>query len=94
MLPEVKPYEPGPLKPAWWNDNDYCEYHHTKGHKIVSCYKLKSLIQDLIDQGDITVDAKKESTNKDHTIFKDPFIKHEKKLPAQAQRITLQTTPM
>lgn len=48
-LLEVRPYEPGPFKPAWWNDNDFCECHHAKGHKTASCYKLKNLIQDLIN---------------------------------------------
>lgn len=38
---------------------------------------MKNLIQDLIDQGDITVDTSK-APNIDHTIFKDPFIKHDK----------------
>lgn len=36
------------------------------------------MIQDLIDQGDITVDDNKRSANIDHTIFKDPFVKHDK----------------
>lgn len=76
-LPEIRVYKPRPFKPNWWNDNDFCEYHGTKGHKTVSCYKLKNLIQDPIDQGDITVDTNK-SANTNHTIFKDPFVKHDK----------------
>lgn len=75
-LPEARPYEPCPFKPAWWNDNDFYEYHCNKGHKTTTCYKLKNLIQDLIDQGEITVDNK--ATNINHTIFKDPFVKHDK----------------
>lgn len=26
-LQEPKPYDPGQFKPAWWNDNAFCEYH-------------------------------------------------------------------
>lgn len=78
-LPKLRPYEPVPFKITWWNDNDLCEYHHTKGHKTASCYKLKNLIQDLLNQGDIIMDANKGLANIDHTIFKDPFGKHDKR---------------
>lgn len=76
-LPKARPYEPGPFNLTWWNANDFCEYYHNKGHKTTSCYKFKNLVQDLIDQGDITVDNNK-APNIDHTIFKDPFVKHDK----------------
>lgn len=75
-LPEVQQYEPGPFKLAWWNDNDFCEYDRAKGHKTYICYKLKNLIQDLIEQGDVTVDTNKGSTNQAHIIYKDPFVKN------------------
>lgn len=78
ILPEIRVYEPGPFKPTWWNDNDFCDYHRTKGHKTASCYKFKNLVQDMIDQGDITIDTDKTSANMNHTIFKDPFVKHDK----------------
>lgn len=32
-LPKARTYEPGPFKPAWWNDNDFYEYHYNKDHK-------------------------------------------------------------
>lgn len=75
---EIRVFGLGPFKPNWWNDNEFCEYHRTKVHKTTSCYNLKNLIQDLIDQGDITMDTKKGSTNTNHTIFKDPFVKRDK----------------
>lgn len=77
-LLEVKAYELAPFKLTRWNSNDFCEYHCTIGHKTSSCYKLKNLIQDLIDHGDITVDTNRGFVNTDHTIFKDPFVKHDK----------------
>lgn len=58
-LPEVKPYETTIFKPTWWNDNDFCEYHRTKGHKTSSCWTLKNLIQDLIEQGDMSMEIHK-----------------------------------
>ena len=32
----------------------------------------------MINQGDITIDTNKTSANTNHTIFKDPFVKHDK----------------
>lgn len=55
-LPENPPYEPK-AKPDWWNDDEYCEYHKSKGHLTTNCHGLKNIIQDLIDRGDIEVDG-------------------------------------
>ena len=35
-LPEVRDYEPT-VKPSWWRDEDYCEYHRGKGHNTNDC---------------------------------------------------------
>lgn len=48
-LPEVRNQETK-IKPPWYKDNKYCEYHRLKGYKICNCFKLKELIQYLIDQ--------------------------------------------
>lgn len=81
-LPKSKPYELSPIKPTWWNDNDFCDYHYSKGHKTSSCYQLKHVIQNLIDKGDVTVNTDKGSTNQAHIICKDPFIKHGQEQPS------------
>lgn len=60
---EAIPYDPGPFKSSWWNDNNFCDCHCSKGHKTYSCYKLKNLIQDLIDQGDVILDTDKGLSN-------------------------------
>lgn len=62
-LPEIRIYEPGPFKSTWWNDNDFYDYHRTRGQKTTSCYKLENLVQDMIDQGDIMIDMDKTSEN-------------------------------
>lgn len=46
------------IKPFWYNDKDFFQYNHTKGHKTQNCIKLKHLIQDLIDQGEFNADKK------------------------------------
>ncbi|MGI4370291.1 hypothetical protein ACR2V4_27250, partial [Klebsiella pneumoniae] len=45
-------------------------------HKIGNCHRLKSIIQDLIDRGDIEIEG--HSSNQEHEIFKEPFPKHDK----------------
>lgn len=45
------------VKPTWWNDNEFCEYHRNKGHKTNNCHKLKNIIQYLIGNSEIKVEG-------------------------------------
>ncbi|GLJ07896.1 hypothetical protein SUGI_0076310 [Cryptomeria japonica] len=74
-IPDFPPYEPI-VKPNWWNDDEYCEFHKIKGHKIGNYHQLKNIIQDLIDRGDIEIEG--HSSNQEHKMFKEPFPKHDK----------------
>lgn len=74
-IPNNPPHEPR-VKPNWWNDDEYYEYHKSKGHKIGNFNKLRNIIQDLIDRGDIEVDG--HTSNQEHEILKEPFPKHDK----------------
>lgn len=47
-LPKARNWKPK-VKPSWWNDVDYCNFHKNKGHKTNDCIQLKHLVQDLID---------------------------------------------
>lgn len=69
-LPNMRDFEPQ-VKPPWWNDAHYCEYHINKGHCTNDRLRLKNLFQDLIDNGNIMVDGHK--TNDDHEAFKSPL---------------------
>lgn len=71
-----KPYDPRQFKPSWWDDNTFCDYHHTKGHKTSSCRQLKNLVQDLIDNHTIEVGGPQFASNVDHTIHKNPLQDH------------------
>lgn len=42
--PITQPYDENQPKPAWYNDNKYCEYHCI-GHDTKKCVKLKNYIQ-------------------------------------------------
>lgn len=74
-LPEARDFEPK-VKPTWWNDNHYCDFHRNKGHQTDDCQWLKHVIEDLIDNGVITVDGHK--TNELHTTFETPLPNYEK----------------
>lgn len=39
------------IKPKWWRETEYCDFHRNKGHNTNNCMKLKHEIQDLIDAG-------------------------------------------
>ena len=44
---------PNPL-PRWFRENEYCDFHQSKGHYTNHCVRLKHEIQDLIDRGAVT----------------------------------------
>lgn len=71
----MRDFEPQ-VKPPWWNDTHHCEYHRRKGHRSNDCLRLKNLVQDLLDKGDITVDGHK--TNDDHVAFRNPLLNYDK----------------
>lgn len=71
----AKPYEPE-VKPKWWNDYHYCEYHNNKAHKTENFIRLKHVIQDLIENGKFFVDGL--VNNYDHKAFKEPLPKYDK----------------
>ncbi|GLJ31915.1 hypothetical protein SUGI_0642360 [Cryptomeria japonica] len=74
-LPPISNYEPQ-IKPPWWNDSHYCDYHRNKGHQMNNCMRLKHMVQDMIDRGDLTIDGLK--TNGDHGAFKNPLPNYNK----------------
>lgn len=78
MLLITSNYEPQ-VKPTWWKDNKYCEFHKGKYHRSNNCPCLKNIIQDLIDWGKIEIDGiNHKISNIDHTIFKNPLPSYEK----------------
>jgi hypothetical protein len=74
-LPPQRDYEPR-VKPPTWNDSYFCNYHRCKGHKTNNCQALRNLVQDLIDNGTITIEA--HHNNNDHQAFKNPLPNYQK----------------
>lgn len=64
------------IKPYWLNEKAYCIFHNGIGHDIEHCWKLKHLIQDLIENGKLEIDGLK--TNAGHKVFKEPLPKYDK----------------
>ena len=57
MLPDNSwPYDP-PVKLDLCKDEYFSYYHRSKGHNTENCYKLKDVIQDLIDGGKVVFDG-------------------------------------
>ena len=57
-------------------ENEYCKYHHIKGHDTIKCMKLKVFIQNLVDDGEIEVEGGPPSKNDKLKIFQNPFPDH------------------
>ncbi len=50
-----RPYDP-PIKLGWWRNEDFKNCHRRKGHNTKNCFKLKDVIQDLINGGKVVTD--------------------------------------
>ena len=72
LLNNSQPYDP-PVKPSWWREDHVCSHHKSKGHSTENCFKLKDVIQDLIDECKVSTDGL--TKNADHKAFKQPFTK-------------------
>ena len=70
LLDNSWPYDPL-VKPSWWREDHVCNYHRSKGHSIENCFKLKDVIQDLIDEHKVSTDGL--TKNADHKAFKQPL---------------------
>lgn len=66
-----------PTKPSWWNGVHCYEYHRNKGHRTNGCQRLKNLVQDILDKGDIMVEG-----HNDHKAFKIPLPNYDKGGPS------------
>lgn len=74
--PMTNPFDKSNPKPAWYMENEYCDFH-IKGHSSNKCQGLKGYIQDLIDQGDIVVDANQATlSHAQLQIYQNAFPKH------------------
>ena len=69
-----RPYNPL-VKPDWWKDDHFCNYHRSKGHNTDNCFKLKDAIQDLIDGGMVLIDGLVK--NLDYKAFKTPLPEYD-----------------
>ena len=46
-----------------WNPNAHCKYHQGRGHFTDNCWKVKGIIQNLINDGLITIPFANEDSN-------------------------------
>ena len=77
------PYDP-PVKPSWWKEDHYCNYHRSNGASTNNFYGLKDAIEDLIDGGIYLTNGLVK--NYDHKAFKTPLIEYEKLESSQVQK--------
>ncbi|KAL9225010.1 hypothetical protein vseg_000982 [Gypsophila vaccaria] len=55
LLKLIGPTADSPVenRSKWWDENAYCQFHRGKGHDNKKCLRLKHVIQDIIDAGDL-----------------------------------------
>jgi len=53
FLSSIGPTPDPQIKPYYWKEDEYCEYHDGRGHTTENCFRLRYKIQDLIDSGTI-----------------------------------------
>ncbi len=64
------------VKPHWQDEKAFGKFQNGIGHDIQNYWKLKHIIQDLIENGKLKVDGLNNNAN--HKAFKKPFPKYEK----------------
>ena len=57
VFPNTRPFDENQPKPTWYRENEYCKYHHIKGHDTNNCFRLKVFLQNLVDDGEIEVEG-------------------------------------
>lgn len=72
------------VKPEWWRDFHFYNYHRSKEHNTDNCFKLKDNIQDITDGGIVLVDSLVK--NYDHKAFKTPLPDYKKGESSQANK--------
>ena len=70
--------------PLWWREDHVCSYHRSKGHNTENYFKLKDVIQDLIEEGKVFTDGL--TKNVDHKAFKQPLPKYDKGETSKANK--------
>ncbi len=76
VFPNTQPLDENQPKSKWYRENEYCKYHHIKGHDTNKCIKLKIFIQNLVDDGEIEVEGGPSSKNAKLKIFQKLFPNH------------------
>lgn len=78
VYPQKQPFDESKTKLYWNKENEYCAYHHVKGHETSKCIQIKHLVQDLIDQGKIAIDPiTVKSLNANLGMYKNVLPKHQ-----------------
>ena len=75
LLDNSCPYDPS-IIPPWWREDHTCSYQRSKGHNTENRFKIKDVIQDLIEAGKVVIDGLVKNAN--HKAFKQPLPKYEK----------------
>ena len=76
VFPNTWPFDENQPKSKWYREDEYCKYHHIKGHDTNKCIKLKVFIQNRVDDGEIEVEGGPSSKNAKLKIFQKPFPDH------------------
>ena len=72
----MRPFDENKPKSKRYSENEYCKYHHIKGHDKNKCIKLKIFIQNLVDDGEIDVEGGPPFENANLKIFQKSFPDH------------------
>lgn len=76
LLQLIEPRPPPYPLPYRYNQVDRCEYHQTLGHTLNRCFYLKHDIQDLIDEGKVSVDPSLTNPPSNTNIIQNPLPDH------------------
>lgn len=76
-LPEIIQEDPDGVKPQWYRDDYFCAFHHQRGYATNKCQHLRSIIQILINDGQVSIGSPQAQPNRNLRVYQNPLPRHD-----------------
>lgn len=68
-LPKIRQEDPNGVRTQWYRDDEFCAFHHQRGHATKKYQHLRAIIQRVIDNGHVSTRAPQAQSNMDLGVY-------------------------